>query len=121
MAQGQFTGNVIVRRDGQSLRAKNSKATIDLGGFERIEEIADNKVVGYRQKPVAAQVSLTVVHDSTLDLIALNNDTNVTLEFECDSGPVFIVTNAFLTKPPELVGGEGDVMLVYKGKAALAR
>lgn len=117
----KLTGICIVRRNGQSLRSKEGKASLMLGGFERVPVYADGVLAGYAQKPVAAKVTLTVVHDSTVDLIAIANDTNVSIEFECDSGPVYMVANAFLAKPPELNGGEADVQLEYDGFAAIQR
>lgn len=117
----QVTGVVIVRRDGQSLRSKEGKATIMFGGFERVPVYADGVLAGYAQKPIASKVTLTIVHDNTVDLIAISRDTNVSLEFECDSGPKYLVANAFLVKPPELQGGEGDVQLEYEGVATIQR
>jgi hypothetical protein len=115
------TGTVIVRRDGQSLRSKTGKATIMLGGVERVPVFADGGIAGYAEKPVASKVTLTIVHDSTVDLIAISRDTNVSLEFACDSGPVYLVGGAFLSKPPELNAGEADVQLEYEGNATIQR
>lgn len=115
----QLTGIAIVRRDSQSLRAKDGKATLSLGGFERQSVYADNGLAGFIEKPIAAKVTITIVHDASVDLIAISRDRNVTIEFECDSGPRYIVAGAFLTKPPELNGGDGDVQLEYEGKAVV--
>lgn len=115
----QLTGIAIIRRDGQSLRAKDGKATLMLGGFERNAVYADNTLAGFIEKPVAAKVTVTIVHDSSVDLIAISRDRNVTIEFECDSGPRYLVAGAFLCKPPEINGGDGDVQLEYEGKAAV--
>lgn len=121
MAGAILTGIVVVRRNGQSLRAKEGKATLMLGGFEQVPVYADGVLQGCSRKPVASKVTMTVVHDSTVDLIAISQDINVTIEFACDSGPTYIISNAFIAKPPEIVGAEGDVQLEYDGQAAIQR
>lgn len=117
---GKLTGTVIIRMDGVSLRSKD-KATLMIGGQERTTQYADHGVAGFTEKPVAAKITCTTIHDSTVDLIKIGNATNVSLEFETDSGVAYLVSNAHCCKPPELSGGDGDVSLEFEGNAAVQR
>lgn len=116
----QVTGVVIVRMDGLSLRSKE-KAKLDFGGFERTDQYADNELIGYSQKPIAATVSATLAHTADSDVDALRNATNVSIEFACDTGISYLIANAFLAKPPTLTGGDGDLEVEFKGRAAVQR
>jgi hypothetical protein len=118
MANATVSGTCIVRIDGASIRSK-AGAKIMLGGEERTEVYADGQFIGFASKPVVATITATLAHTSTSDLSALRDITDSSLIFETDSGVVFSVRNAFLTKPPELTGGEGDVAVEFKGQAAV--
>lgn len=116
----QVTGIVVIRMDGLSLRSKE-KAKLDLGGKERTAVFADNELIGYAEKPVAAKVTATLAHTAETDLIAIRDATNVSLEFATDTGVSYLVANAFCVKPPVLTGGDGDVEIEFEGRAAVQR
>ena len=112
----QVTGIVFVKVNGSLQRSKEG-AKLMLGGKERTEQTG-HSVYGYSEKVVPAEVEFTLAHTSDDDLIALRDITDGTINFETDSGQVFVVGGAFLASPPELTGGEGDVALTFKGNPA---
>ena len=113
----QVTGVVFVNLDGKLLRSKEG-AKLNLGGKERTP-IVGHAVYGYSEKVAPATVECTLSHTADTDLIALNNTTNSTLVFETDTGKSYLITHAFLTKPPELTGGEGDTAIEFAGDPAV--
>lgn len=118
MANVQVTGTVIVRVDGKSVRSKPG-AKLMFGGVERSEEVADGQIIGYFSKPVASEVSWTMAHTNDTNIDQINQMIDSTIAFECDSGPVYTVRSAFLTKPCELTGDGSGVACVAKGQAAV--
>jgi hypothetical protein len=117
MANSTVTGTVIIRLDGTSIRSK-AGAKLNMGGEERVPVYADGVLIGFSAKPMAAVVTATLAHTSTSDLAALRDTTDSSLLFETDTGVRFSIRGAFLTKPPELTGGEGDVAVEFTGQPA---
>jgi hypothetical protein len=118
LANVQVTGTVILRVDGKSVRSKPG-AKLMFGGVERSEEVADGQIIGYFAKPVASEIAWTMAHTADTDVDAMNRMTDSTIAFECDSGPVYTVRSAFLTKPCELTGDGNGVSCAAKGQAAV--
>lgn len=114
----QVTGVCIIKMDGGTLRTKEG-ATINFGGVERTPQLADGRLIGYSEKPAPATISGTLAHTADTDVEALKNASNVTLVFQCDSGPGYLVREAFLTAPPELTGGEGDLSVEFTGQPSV--
>jgi len=116
----QFTGTCVIRMDGLSLQSKE-KAKLDIGGKERMPIYADHVLVGFSEKPIAAKVTATLAHSASTDLIAIRDARNVSIDFETDSGVIFLIAGAFATKSPELTAGEGDVDVEFMGPNAVQR
>jgi hypothetical protein len=113
----QVTGIVKVYVNGALQRSKEG-AKLILGGKERTAQTG-YAVYGWAEKVVPAQVEFTLAHTADVDLIELNNLTGATVKFETDTGQSFMVANAFMTKPAELTGGEGDVAMEMQGDPAV--
>lgn len=113
----KFTGVCIIKLDGNTLRTKPG-ASLSFGGFERTPVYANGALAGYTEEAVAATVSGTIAHGSDTDVALLTNAVDVTLFFQCDSGPEFQVRQAFASTPPELTGGEGDLTVEFMGNPA---
>lgn len=113
----KLTGVIVVKVDGGSLRSKEG-ATLGFGGTERTPQYADGVLVGFTNKPLGATGSFTIAHGADTDVETLRNAENSTLIFECDSGVNYLINGAFLTVPPELTGGEGDMTLEFMGQPA---
>ncbi len=115
---GQRFGKAFIKADGKLLETMPG-AKIDLGGVTRDVVIGANAVHGYAEKikepMVECEISLGV--DATLkDLAAI---TDATITFECDTGQVYVVRNAWLAEPPVLTEGEGGkVPLKFVGITA---
>ena len=120
MANSKVLGTAIVRLDGTSLRSKPG-ASIDIGGFERTEDVADGGVIGYTEKPVPSVITATLAHVSSTKYAALRDAVDVSLVFECDNGKRYTVQGGFLTKPPKITGDGGGVEVEFKGQPATER
>lgn len=120
MANSKFTGVCIIRIDGVSQRSQPG-ATLDFGGMARRTVIADGQLLGYKETPVESKINATFEHNSTTNVDTINNLTDGTLTFECDSGVSYIVRNAFSSEPPKLTGGESSgLACVFSGQAAVS-
>lgn len=113
----QVTGIVKITVNGTLQRSKEG-AKLMTGGFERTPQVG-YAVYGFAKKVVAATVEFTLAHTADSDILALNEMEDATVIFECDTGVRFRVDNAFVTKPVELTGGEGDVAVEMAGDAAV--
>ena len=120
MANQKVLGTAIVRLDGKSVRSKPG-ASIDLGGFERTEDVADGTVIGYVEKPVPSVITATLAHVSSEQYAKMRDVVDSSLVFECDNGKRYTVQGAFLTKPPKISGDGGGVEVEFKGQPATER
>lgn len=118
MANELVTGTVVIRVDGRSIRSKLG-AKLMVGGFERTPQYADGQLIGFTKKPIASQITCTLVHVSTTDVSLLNEIEDSTLTYECDSGAVYTCRGVFLTKPPEISDGDGEVTTEFMGQPAV--
>ena len=108
----KVTGIVKITLDGTVQRSEIG-AELDFGGVER-QAAMSYKLEGFSEKPVPAHLKFTMFHLSSTDLIALKSWSG-TAAFECDTGPVYPITNATLVKPPKLKGGDGKVDVEIEG------
>jgi len=113
----QVTGIVKVYLNGDLQRSKEG-ASLSFGGKERTA-IMGYTLHGFAEKAVASELEFTLAHMADTDLIAINDLVDATLRFETDTGPVFLVTNAFTTAPVKLTGGEGDAEVTMQGDPAV--
>lgn len=112
----QVTGICFITIDGKLMRSKPG-ASLKLGGKERTAQMG-HKVYGYSEAVVASEVELTLAHMADTDLIELRDKVNATCQFETDTGVTFLLTNCFVSEPPQLTAGEGDVTLKLMGDPA---
>jgi hypothetical protein len=114
----QFTGTVVVRMNGLSLRSE-SNASMEMGGKDRNARYADHGVAGFSEKPIASKVSCNIAHAADTDLQKIADAKDVTLIFETDTGRSYTIRNAFCVKPPHLTGGEGTAAIEFQGQPAI--
>lgn len=112
----QVTGIVKVYLNGALQRSKEG-AKLKLGGKERTAQVG-HAVYGFSEKVVPSELEFTLSHMPDTDLIALRDLTGATARFECDSGTTYVIPNAFVSEPPELTGGDGDVGVKMMGDPA---
>lgn len=113
----QVTGIVKVYLNGSLQRSKEG-AKLVMGGKERTP-VTGHSVYGYAEKVVHATIEATLAHTADVDLEELRDLVDATVKFETDTGLSYLINNAFMTKPPELTGGEGDVAIEMAGDPAL--
>lgn len=113
----RVTGTVVIQADGLTLRTKEG-ASLDKGGKTREPEYASGQLIGFVEAPQGAVVTATLAHTADSDLDLLANGTSVTLIFQCDSGPQYVVRDAFLTAPPVVTANGGGVSVSWTGQPA---
>lgn len=113
----KVTGIVKVYINAQLQRSKEG-ASLKFGGHERAA-VVGHSVYGYAEKPVASEITFTLADMADTDLIAINDTVDATVRFETDTGKVFLITEAWVSEPVELAGGEGDVSVTMMGQPAV--
>ncbi len=111
----QRTGKVYIKINGMLYESMPGAKLTDPMGVTR-EDVVGTDVFGYAEKAVAPSIGCEFAHGSGLSLQALAACVNETITFECDSGPTFILRNAWYASGMELTGGEGKVACTFKGK-----
>lgn len=112
-----LTGIVYIKVDSQLLQTMPG-ATLDVGGFERSARNGYT-TYGHSSQVKEATVTCEIVHGAATDLIALRDSSNVTITFECDSGPQYTISEAYMSTTPVLTGGaDSKVDLEFKGRIA---
>lgn len=110
----QLTGIVYIKVNSELLQSTPG-ATIDVGGYER-NAITGHAMYGHTNTLKPSMVTCQIAHSAATDLAAMRDWSNVTLTFECDSGPQYVIARAFLTKPPVLTSGsDSNVALEFMG------
>lgn len=110
------TGIVTLELDGETLESE-AGATLSVGGFTREALITETGNVYPMETQVPATVECSVLHVTGTDLVKLATLTEAVLNFKCDTGQVYTITQAFLQEPPSLSAGK--VPLKFAGKAAV--
>lgn len=111
----KLTGIVRIRVNNELLRSKPG-AEIDIGGPARTTH-AGSAVHGFTEELKPSKVTCTVVHDALTDLLKMRAWSNVTLEFECDTGVTYQIVGAWMLNTPTLKSGDG-VALEFEGPPA---
>lgn len=113
----KVTGIVKIYIDGDLLRSKEG-AKLMTGGEEKTAQTG-YALYGFSSKFVPSTIEFTMAHLADSQIIELNSVVDAEVKFECDSGVSFLITNATITKPTELTGGEGDVAVEMQGDPAI--
>lgn len=111
----QRTGKVYIKINGNLYESMPGAKLTDPMGIER-PEVVGTDVFGFTETAKVPTISCEFAHGSGLSLQAVAACVNETITFECDSGPTFILRNAWYASGMELTGGEGKVAAVFKGK-----
>jgi len=115
MASNQVTGIVKIDIDGKLLRSKPG-AKLKVGGKKR-DAVVGHEVYGFVEEPVAAELDCTIAHMSSDDAVDMSKKTGATVRFECDTGQVYNIRNAWVSEPCEVAAG-GDMSLKMMGPPA---
>lgn len=105
----KVTGRVFISVNGERMRSKEG-AKLNIGGAEREAVVGDDSIHGYTEKLTAPSIEATFSHMADTDLKKLADLTDASVQFECDTGRVYVLRNAWNAKPPELSKGEVGVL-----------
>lgn len=113
------TGIITIKVNGKSLEGKPGIKFVT-GGFARTLTKAGGRITGFSEEVEPSTVTVNIAHDADVSIDEVRGWTDVTLVIETDSGAVYQVTGAVLTKPPELSDGDGGLSLEFGGPPAEA-
>jgi hypothetical protein len=106
MASAQISGTAYITINGELKSTKDNSAKLSPGGFELESVFANNKRVGYKNKPVSSKLSFTLINMTGDDLTALRDIRNATVQFETETGDKYIISGCDVMAPPEFDGTE---------------
>lgn len=112
----QVTGVVRIKLNGTLVRSKQG-ATINVGGVNRTVQ-KGHSIYGFAEEVQESVITLTIAHTADVDFDELIDFVNGVVLFETDTGLTLQVNGAFVSVPPELTGGEGDLALEIMGNPA---
>lgn len=104
--QNQKTGKAYIKIDGQLYESMSGAKLSNFSGVER-DPVVGTDTFGYAEKAVTPTIDCEFAHGSSLSMATLAAITNSTVTFECDSGPTFILRNAWWAKGGDLATGDG--------------
>lgn len=113
----KVTGIVKITVDGVLLRS-NEGASIDIGGYE-LEAKTGHKYYGESEKLKPSEIEFTLSHMADDDIVELGATRDVGVEFECDTGQTFLVTDASVVETLKLTAGSGEVAVKMRGNPAV--
>lgn len=101
----KLLGRATIKWDGNTLRTeKGSK--LNMGGVER-KPVEGDTVHGYTEEIKAPFIDCNINLAAGDSLQEIKDITDATVCFECDTGQVYTLTNAWSSVPPEITSGEG--------------
>lgn len=114
----QVTGVVRIKIDGELVESKEGAKFSGINMVEREEQMSSDGVAGFSEKPVVPMIECTLIHKASLNLTAIGAITNSTIFFECDTGKVYALYEAWCATALDLTGGGGEVPVTFKGRRA---
>ena len=112
-------GVAKIKIDGNLLESLPG-AKIDLGGMERTAVTGSFSVHGYAEKIKPAQVECEISLGPDTDLEKLADIVGATIQFECDTGQTYVVSNAFNVVTAVITEGEGGkIPMMFQGDPAV--
>lgn len=113
---GQVLGIAIIKVDGQALRSEPG-ASHDPGGFKRTAIVGDQPGdVAYAQQNKQSTTKCVVMFDASSSLVAMNAWSDVTVQFDADTGQSYVTNHAFLVDTTVLTAGQGGkIPLEFQG------
>lgn len=104
----KYQGIARIRINGAEYPT-SSDATLDPGGYTR-ETVKGARVYGYQETPTEATIECKVFNCKDIDIFALKNMTDGTVEFETDVGQVYLLANAWTVESVPLTA-KGEISL----------
>ncbi|MEL6183072.1 MAG: phage tail tube protein [Myxococcota bacterium] len=115
----KLTGISFVTVNGIGrLRVKEDSVDFNSGGAERTDHYANQEFAGFTEKTVGATLSLTILHASDVDQVAIRDYVDGEITFETDTGVVWSIPNAYCKTPPDLSVAEAELTTEFGGGVA---
>lgn len=111
-------GQATVTVNGQQLLVAEG-AKLNLGGVKR-NTVKGNSVYGYAVEAAEATVECDVHPDSTFDFDLLNNMSDGTVQFTCDTGQTYVLPHAWVAEPLDATSANNGGKSKIKFAAATA-
>jgi hypothetical protein len=107
----QYTGRAYIRADGTLYETLAGAKLTNPFGIER-QAVVGADVFGFTEKVVVPTVDCDFAHGPGVSIGVLGAMTDVTVTFECDSGVVFVLSNAWCAKAGDLTADENAKLTV---------
>lgn len=109
----QRTGQIYVRVGGNLLQSLPGATLKDFAGVKRTP-VVGTKVHGFIEETVVPTIECEVSHGADVSVDTLMKIVDATATFECDSGPVYVLANAWVAEASELKDGKLKVVINAK-------
>jgi hypothetical protein len=109
------TGKAFIKIDGVLFETMNGATLTNPMGVER-DAVVGTDVFGYSEKAVVPTITGKFAHGAGISLTDLASIVDSTITFECDSGPVFVLRNAWYANGMTLTGGSAELDVTFQGK-----
>ena len=111
----KLTGRIYVRVNGELLLSQEGAKLGNITGVERTA-VVGNDVHGYTEKAVVPFIEVPITHTVETKLMEMAKIDEASITFECDSGKVYVLRQAWLANALELEAGGKPVSLRFEGK-----
>jgi len=102
----QVTGRATITVGTLGPQRSKNGATLDFGGVKRNPVTDDQGLAGYSEESVEATIDASFTHTAGMSVQAFADIKDENINFEVDSGGVWMLQHAFIIEPPSLSGGE---------------
>lgn len=109
-------GKAKIRVNGIELNTQPG-ATLDVGGDQRETVVGSHAVAGFIEKPKQSRLECTAIIGRGTSIKDLNFD-DASYSFECDTGQIYAVRNAWSVETTTIDSGSGTARLALEGMAA---
>lgn len=109
----QRTGQVYIRVDGNLLKSMPGAKLTGVAGAKR-NAVVGNEVYGFGEEILVPTIECDISHGADVSVQKLFKIVDSTATFECDSGPIFVLSNAWVASVDELADGKLKVMINAK-------
>ncbi|EAQ65984.1 hypothetical protein MED121_02195 [Marinomonas sp. MED121] len=107
-------GSAVIRANSKQLKTKPG-AVFNPGGHTSKEHPGPGRIWGFSKTYQKPTVQVTIVADEDVDVIEINEMTNVTLSWEGDNGVDYMVTGCEPMEPFALNEESGEISGTFHG------
>lgn len=104
MSKQKF-GRAFIKTDGSLLETMPG-AKIDIGGVAR-KEVVGSHGGGFAEEHKLATLDCEIMMGPETSLAAIGAIDDATVTFECDTGQIYVMRNAWVAETPAATEGEG--------------